>query len=70
MINRIMVFNYKHTVMNGTSPRQIPVHILMSLANKYSCNLAMIQCGLGDYGKVEYRLDHFFFFLLFYSNIG
>ena len=21
--------------MNGTSPRQIPVHILMSLANKY-----------------------------------
>ena len=49
--------------MNGTSPRQIPLHILMSLANKYACNLAMIQGGLGDYGKVKYRLDHFFFFI-------
>ena len=29
----------EHTVMNGTSPRQILEPILMSLENKYSCNL-------------------------------
>ena len=40
MANWIIVSMNKHTVnvMNGTSPRQIPVHI-MSLANKYICNL-------------------------------
>ena len=36
MVNCFIVFIYKRTVMNGTSPRQIPVHIIMSLANKYS----------------------------------
>ena len=29
------------SVMHGTSPRQIPEHILMSLAKKYSCNLVV-----------------------------
>ena len=28
--------------MIGTSPRQIPVHIFMSLANKYSCILVSL----------------------------
>ena len=29
--------------MNGLSPRQIPVHMLVSLADKYSCNLGVIS---------------------------
>ena len=28
-VNCIIVSIYKHTVMNGTSPRQLPVHILV-----------------------------------------
>ena len=39
LVNCFIVFINKRTVMNGTSPRQIPMHIIMSLANKYSCNL-------------------------------
>ena len=31
--------------MNGTSPRQIPVHILVSLANKCSCNKSLTTVG-------------------------
>ena len=31
------------TFMNGTSPRQIPVYISMSLANKYRCNLDCLR---------------------------
>ena len=42
MTNCIIVSIHKRTVMNGTSPGQIrPVHILISLANKHSCNLVI-----------------------------
>ena len=41
-VNCMIVSIHKRTVMNDrTSPRQIPVHIVMSLANKYSCNLVI-----------------------------
>ena len=42
---------------NGTSPKQIPVHIIMSLANTYTCTLSLyslaadganVQLGRGD----------------------
>ena len=33
-------------------PRRIPVHILMSLANKYSCNLVAEQCTLSKSPEV------------------
>ena len=42
MDNGIIVSIYKRTLMNGMSPGQIPVHILMSLANKCSCNLLIL----------------------------
>ena len=41
LIALVIVSIYERTVMNGTSPRQINVHVLMSLANQYSCNLAV-----------------------------
>ena len=43
MVDCVIVSIYKRTVMNGTSPRQIPVHILMSLANKCCCNLILFK---------------------------
>ena len=39
MASSIIVSIYMCTIMNGTLPRQISVHIQMSQANKYSCNL-------------------------------
>ena len=41
MANCITVSNYNRTLVNGTSPRQIPVHILMSLEKTYSCNVQL-----------------------------
>ena len=52
--DRIIVSIYKHTVMNRMSPRQIYVHILMSLANKYSCKLEwvdVLRCRLDISGR-------------------
>ena len=38
-----------------TSPRQIPMHILTSLANKLPCILSLKRRGLNDGGNTEAR---------------
>ena len=42
MTNCIIVSIYKHTVMDEMSRRKIPVHLLMSVANGYACNMITV----------------------------
>ena len=49
----IIVSIYKRTAMNGTSSRQILVHSLMSLANKYSCNSVVFTCSYCPKDKLK-----------------